>query len=785
MFERVLAVDSQYLTDVDLTRMGTFPQEGVETLIRSLLISGRLYKDFGVLANGLNKIDVAPGTVFDTGVMYHSDGEQAKSVQEYIPFEAAKKVVVTLIGQGRSAPGYRESRTMEREVAQSGGGTTTQLVPEVDYRVQVNDVVLSFIAGGVSTSPTAAPTPLNTVAICDILIGTGGIEQITRRSESEAPELDDLARSLTAVSATLAIFQQEITGLRNDLAAAFRSIEALGSRTVIDSLTNDVAQIKDRLDMPDTGSPYGADRFLDTSETDLANVDYYARVEEGVRFPYANFNKTVISFGTGMANSANLMHASQGFICPKYNPVDGIVIGPRAGSQPLGGTTYQTMDLGVLTMSRESTRYGPYFEVCTNSAFWNSGRYDAASGILSIGNDNYSLEDTVWDDPNQPNGLWGFHRIVRIRQIWTDTVQVPYDSYIPTTHSIQGVIKSQSFIQSQGRWTPGVRLAIETWSPGAQITATLVECDDNGFPNKKRAIAVSTLTSADFKAYTPSNNLLTRFAWDHPFWMKQGLYAIMFATTGDVTVSYAEGQSFLGGTQFDSTDGYFQQGDLTKDMVMTVEYCQFTITSIPVLLAGLNLDGGIHNVGIKVASIVPTNADSRFALQTGGSWIQLPRADKTTGVIDPDTVPDNLFGAGVTPYYDFRVELNGNQWEMPILDLNQSEVTVFRADARFRHLSVERLLQATVTSIVITAVVGAFDPARHTVTCALRYGTNYASSKAASGVQVKPVVGRDDAVMMVWTFSFSPGVDRIKVDLSGTTNNARITPHIEYDVYDA
>lgn len=780
MFERVLAKDSQYVTDVDLTRMGTFPQEGVETLIRSLLVSGRLYKDFGVLANGLNKIDVAPGTVFDTGVMYHSDGEQAKSVQEYIPFEAAKKVVVTLIGQGRSSPGYRESRTMEREVAQSGGGTTTQLVPEVDYRVQVNDVVLSFIAGGVSTSPTAAPTPLNTVAICDILIGTGGIENITRRTESEAPELDDLARSITAVSATLAIFQQEITGLRNDLAAAFRLIDGLGSRAVITALTSDVATIKDRLDMPDTGSPYGADRFLDNSETDVANIDYYARVEEGIRFPYANFNKTQIAFGTGMANSANLMHAAQGIICPKYTPVDGIVIGPRAGSQPLGGTTYQTMDLGLLTMSREVTRYGPYFEVCTNQTWWQSGRYDAAAGIMTIGNDQYSVADTTWTD-----GPWSPHRTYRVRQMWVDTVQQPYDSYIPTTHSIQGVIKSQSFIQSQGRWTPGVRLAIESWSPGAQITATLVECDDNGFPNKKRALATSTLTAADFKAYTSSNELRTRFAWDKPYWMKQGLYAVMFATTGDVTVAYAEGQSFLGGTQFDSTDGYFQQGDLTKDTVMTIEYCRFDVTSIPVLLAGINLDGGIHNIGIKAASIIPTNADSRWALQVGGSWQALPKPSKD-GVLDISDVPSALFGAGVTPYYDFRVELNGNQWEMPIIDLNQSEVTVFRADVRFRHISIERLLQASVTSVVITAVVGAYDVARHGLVCALRYGANYATSKAATGVQVKPVVGRDDAVMMIWTFSFaSPGVDRIKIDISGTTNNARVTPHIEYEVYDA
>ncbi|MGX7742635.1 hypothetical protein, partial [Rhodopseudomonas parapalustris] len=65
------------------------------------------------------------------------------------------------------------------------------------------------------------------------------------------------------------------------------------------------------------------------------------------------------------------------------------------------------------------------------------------------------------------------------------------------------------------------------------------------------------------------------------------------------------------------------------------------------------------------------------------------------------------------------------------------------------------------------------------------YGAGFASLKTHTAVETKPVFGtngvvRTDALLKLWTFTFAaPGISTCKVDIIGTTNNARITWHVE------
>ncbi len=770
MFERVIIDVDQEVTDEDLSRIGTFPQDGITRLTDDLLVSGRLYKGFTTVTSGLSAIEVSPGRIYDAGAMYALRASLQMSVAEFIPITAGQKVYVTLIGQGREEDGYVEARNYEREVAQSGGGTAIQQVPSSGARAKVRNAILTAYPGSPSVIPVKPSIPLGTVAIADILIGTGGIETITMRTANEAPELDALAVAYSGLATRLGLVDQEMAGLRNDLAALARKLNAGVSAITIQTLQGDVAMLKDRLDIPDTGSPYGADNFLDDGESDTANVDYKARVLEGIRFPAANQDKRPLALYN--VNDGNLMHASAGLICPKYVIVDGIKLLDRTGSLPLGGTVYQTMELTQMLMSRQETAYGDYFETCTNSAWWQSGQFDPAKGIFRIGNETYELAQYTND-----RFQWGLgHAILRVRKFWTTTVSTPYNVYAPVNHTIQGVLKAQSSLQSQDRWSPGMRLGIESWSAGAEVTVALVECGDDGRPVPGRMLAKTTLGASQFKVWPET----TRFPWSTPVFRESGKqYAYLFATTGDVTVAYAEGQKFLQGNYFESTDGRFFIGDLTRDICHVTEYCRFTLTDLTVLLQGVNLDGGIHNIRIRNAEVVPENSSRKFQLQVGGSWqtIEAPAGD------------DTLFGAGVTPYYDFRVVLSGNEWAMPILDMGASEVEVFRADDDLRHITPVVAFGSSLQTVIVRAVVGAWNADRHTLAARLQHGAGYATLKTHDAVETKPVIGPDglvraDAVEKVWTFNFTaPGISTCKIDFVGTTNNARVTYHVERRVH--
>lgn len=770
MFARVIIDVDQEVTDEDLDRIGTFPQDGVTRLTDDLLVSGRLYKGFTTVTSGLTAIEVAPGRIYDAGAMYALKANLQMSVAEFIPITAGQKVYVTLIGQGREEDGYIESRNYEREVPQSGGGTAIQQVPASGARAKVRSAILTLYPGAPSVIPVKPSIPLGTVAIADILIGTGGIETITMRTANEAPELDTLAVAYSGLATRLGLVDQEIAGLRNDLAALAGRFKSSVSRVAFQALQGDVAFLKDSLDIADTGSPYGADNFLDEGESDIENVDYKARILEGLRFPAANQWKGPLALYN--VNDGNLMHASAGLICPKYVAVDGIKLTDRSGSMPLGGTVYQTMELTQMLMSRQETAYGDYFETCTNSSWWQSGQYDAAKGIFRIGNETYEVAQYTND-----HFQWGMgHAINRVRKFWTTTVSEPYNVYAPVNHTIQGVLKAQSWLQSQDRWAPGVRLGLESWSAGAEITVSLIECGSNAAPEPGRTLAKTTLAASQFKVWPEQ----TRFPWSTPVFLESGKrYAYLIATTGDVNAAYAEGQKFLSGNLFETTDGAFFIGDLTRDLCHVTEYCQFTLTSLTVLLQGINLDGGIHNIRIRNAEVVPENSTRTFQLQVGGSWrtIEAPEGE------------DTMFGSGVTPYYDFRVVLNGNQWAMPILDMGSSEVDLFRADDDVRHITPVIAFGSSLETVYVKATMGAWDAARHTLAARLRHGAGYATLKTHDAVETKPVIGPDglvraSAVEMIWTFNFTaPGIAGCKIDFIGTTNNPRVTYHVERRVH--
>lgn len=772
MHQRVIIAPDQEVTNVDFERMGLWPQDGITAAIRDFLLSGRGFTGFGVIkpAGTETAVEIAAGRYYDGGAMYAAGLSENLSLADFVPFTAGQKVIVVLVVQGREDPGYSEARNNEREVPTSGGGTVVQRVPDTANRAIVRTAIVSPLPGATSISPVRPQVPAGAIAIADILIGTGGIELITRREENEAPELNEMARAFAAQTEELVLLKQEVGGFRNDVAALGRRLQEAVSKAVMAAVTTDIGRIKDRLNIADTGAPYGSDPFLTEGESDPTHVDYHARVEEGLRFPYDNFDRRPVSLFN--ANDTNLVHAAAGLICPKYEAVAGITIDKRAGSLPLGGTTYQTMALKQLTMSRAEVRYGDYFLACTNTEWWKSGKYDPAKGIFTLADGSTYEIDTY-----QRAELWSLamadHTTFRVRQFWSTTVQTPYNIYAPVTNNIQGVLKAQSFIQSQDRWAPATFLYLDSWSANAEISATIIELFEDGSPNPGRAYETVTLAASEFKRFPEK----TRFVLPKPTFLRQGRYAVLYAVTGDVQAAYAEGQAFLGGTLFDCTDGAFFAGDLTKDLCFGVEYCRFPITILPVLLNGVNLAGGIHNIGIKAAMVVPKNADAAWQLQAAnGAWRDIE---------DPEG-NELIFGTGVAPFYAFRVMLTGTEWVMPIIDMTASEVTVFRAATAVRHISEPQLLSVPVTSVTVTLTVAGWEAARHNIVARLRTGAGYATLKIHDAVVTRPVINRTDAVEKAWTFTFpGPGITAFAIDFAGTTDNARLTFHGEERVFNA
>ena len=106
--------------------------------------------------------------------------------------------------------------------------------------------------------------------------------------------------------------------LATDLAALAARLNGTASLKFTLKIANDVARVKEKLNLPDTYTSWGADHFLTEDESDMTHVDMLAKIEEGVRFPDAAMRDSQI----GLLNPLDPTVFNQAnFVLPAYDEV--------------------------------------------------------------------------------------------------------------------------------------------------------------------------------------------------------------------------------------------------------------------------------------------------------------------------------------------------------------------------------------------------------------------------------------------------------------------------------
>jgi len=788
MFKRVTVQEYQGVNDTDYERIGTYPQSGAEMIVRDLLSAGIAYSGLLVTQVDGVGVQIAPGRVYDGGKQYASENVEARSIAEWVPTEAGKSVICLVVAQGQEVSEDMTSRYYYRPIDPQNPEAGSQQTVEDAYRVRSRKVVVNVFPGIEGARPVAPVAPVGSVAVAEILVTTSGIQSVTMRSDTAFVRLEAVLALVRGLAQQLGTIGQAVDGLRADQSGIRAELKSSAPRTALAALQVDVALLKDIHDISDDGSPYWMDRFLDYDETDYDPVtstghpDFDALVEEGVRFPHAAVNEFPLALYN--PNDPNLMHAADGVICPRYTAAEGIAVKDAVGEMALGGLLVQTITVQRLTEKRERIRYGSSKTICNNSAFWNSGKYDAISGIFTASNgDTYKAAPELRYYNNNIN-----HQYIRLQQIWIDKIDVPYDKFVEQQSTINGVLKAQSFLMHQERWTPRSWLGIKRWGPGAEITAVLCEYKDNGDPDLGRVIVSVTRTAADFKVWPEK----TYFPHGKPRFLaplsdgsgRARQYGIAYFTTGDVDVVTADGdKSFLGGNLQTTTDGYTWDVDLTRDLCFGVDFCEFDVTQIPIRLQGWNLVGGIVDFDILAPVICPSSANYQYEINVNGTWRALSIETSQSDYIN-----------GVTTYYDARVVLKGTEWGMPVFELGDSRVRLTRPKTTGCWVGpgdADGLdgwyIGETANEITLRGEIAAWDPARHTLVPKLLSGVDFATETAPATTSSRVVPGREvgrpdqeSAVLMEWTFEPAAPVDTVKFRLDYTTNNHRKVFNVEY-----
>lgn len=760
MQKLVIIERDQQITDEDLNKMGTFPREAFDLLVSSAIEPGLKYTGFNVVQSGPAGVTVGSGLVYNAGRVFMRDDEGGVDIDLIPNIPAIGNKWVTIVAFGQEIDTEVEPRTFLIDPVTRA--TEARAVATVNLRYANVDKVV----GAESTSPLVPAVGANVVAIANVLLTPAGISSITMLVENQLESLRQLADKLielglwrAQVGARLETIQTDVTGLAQNLKNT-ASVES------IIELARDVGNLKSIAGLPEEYSSYGFDPFLalEQSNTDAnivtgltthPNLDVL--VEEGARMPPIATHSAQLN----LLNSDDAkVTVSDKFVIPKYVEVPRISSIGRDDEISLSQYTNQTIELVQRTVSRYRVRYGEARTVCTNNAWWKTGRYDPITGIF------YKDGDTWEVDLVDRNKTVQAHVNIRLKQFWTDSYSESYWDKTVVETSVNGSVLGQTFLNSQETWLTAIGLYF-TRKGNANVTLVIAETNAAGAPDLKKVVSRVTLATADIQLYP----LQTKVPVPLTLLERGKRYAIVPISTGAHFLALTIGNKFGQGSLFYSTDGSWFQGDLVKDMAFVVYAAAFSTPRVEVQIEPWELTGGIYDIDVLVDAIIPSGCALVYEVRINNVWTPLASAD----LVQLASLPTLL---------QARVVFQGTTDLMPRLGVqDRSRVITSRPKQAFTHISAVIEPPASVNAIWVDVRLERFDPAHATSVVKILSGVGYATVTAHSVLET--TVDDVDPLARVrrYIFSFGAPIASFKIRTEGTCDAISKTFHVAHRAY--
>lgn len=737
MERQVIFRDRQELQAADLSNIETDVDESLQHLILDAISGERHTVGLAVTKQSATELQVGEGRLWagDQGKVYALTAPQTVSVYNQLPVTDQRYLAVSCYGQEVQT----DIQPRDFLIDLSTGQTEPQAVAMAQHR----QVVTVVTAGVESPTPQKPSPPTGYTLLAYVLLTPAGIDTIELNSAIILPHLFGTDQRLQEVEGWRDQAGPAIATLGTDVAALGLAVQNAASQGRVSELAADVARLKEVGNLPVGYSSYAVDHFLADDQSDTGDVNYHARIEEGIRFPWDAVNPAAMQLLNPLEPA---VVNKNGLLLPPYAPVARLsVVTPINGSLALNAYQYQTVSLVQGTLSRTVIRYGAPYSVCTNSSFWRTGVYDPITRIFTRDGETYQ----VLDEPGQ-------HRWVRVQQFWTDTIAEPYWYHVATTQQISGAVVAETLLNQFTGWVTGVGLRLTQVGSDGPVTLALCQTRD-GLPDLDHVVGSVTLQPASLHA---TGETYCEFA--RPVFVTAGRrYAVVVITSGAHRAATVDGNAYTQGTLFYGSDGAYMLGDLTKDLAFTLYYARFSSQFAQVQVQPLSLSGGITAIDVRAGQVVPETCAIVYEYQLGGIWRRLDRL-----------TPNQL--TGLPPLLPFRVTLIGTSDLMPGLEIQGATTQTARPALTFEHRSLPRSLSDPHTQIQVQMLLEGWDDTHHTCGVALiSGGTTYTPDT------VVDTVVDAQSIRRTATFNFTaPGISGYVIKTTGATDTALITFHV-------
>lgn len=733
----------------DHNNLQDFARASFDHLVDDVVTKSNRYAGFAVVKSAQAEVSVAVGRFYQAGgAVFNKSSTVTQSMVPYLAAAAKRIVAVSVYGV------ENDTEVEERDFLINT--QTGETEPDAVTTVQSRDAVLVFTTGAESADPQPPAIPNSHAVIAHILVDNLQVISVSMQNQNAVSSTEGLDLRTRSLETFRSAIEPRVTAIASDVASLANQVAQRGDNRALIQLYRDVARVKEALEIPADASDYGADRFLDTTDSDVddsQSLGFDALVQEGIRFPADNASVAPLTiFAANDPNAA----LSSGLLLPAYDSILKMEIGPYHSDLGIAQYGFQTFDVVQRTVSRQRLRYGPLFTVCTNAAWWLSGSYDPVTQTFQRDGETFQVLNPEVAQIN--------HRYVRLRQVWTDTYSEEYWDSVVIEHSITGAQVAQTFLAGNDIWM--TRFGFYCTVKAANEAVFLTVCEvTNGVPDLSKAVLQQTIAHTDLLAN----------AWivvnTQPTFLKAGKrYAAVLTSNANHRFGFASGQNYLDGTFFYSTDGSYFQGDLTKDLMIQVWGAKFRAPQVTIELGALSLSGGIQSIDILAGMVVPESTNLVYEVQPGGSG----------GEWRPLTADDLDALSTVPALCRFRARFVGTRDMMPAIQLTGSEVRLSRPKLALTHISEPQTLATASDEIVVEMTLEDFNETPHDLTCRLRVGAAWETPDATVTELMDAAAGR---YRRRFTFNLGAATSSFSIETKGTTNSASNTFHVAERVY--
>lgn len=746
MEKQVIYRDRQELQATDMVNSQGWMDEAQQHLISDAITPERQFIGLAVTQRSASELEIAPGRLYvgTTGKVYALAFAQVVSVFSMLPLEDEKWLAVSVYGQEEDVDVQARDFLIDLQ--------TGQTQPE-SVAMQRRRVVISHVAQGLeSPTPEKPEPPTGYTLIAHVRLSPSGVQQIVLAESRHLPNLNALQTRVAAAEGWITSAGPRIDHIVSDIAGLGEAVSARATIQQMLAVAMDMARVKERLEIPDDYIFYGADHYLNEDETDPDAVGYSAFVQEGVRPAIAAQDELGLALLNPLDAAAKL--SSDNFLLPAYNEITRLRMENRIGDLTINQYQYQTTDLTQRAMSRERIQYGETRTLCTNTGFWRSGQYDPITGI-------YRINGETWEvDPAYRQNMILQVGQVRATQFWYSTYTETYWDAVTTTHTVQGSILAQTVLMAQTGWLTSIDVYFSNVDPAGGLTLILTDAS-RGQPDMNYGIARVVLAA---------NALATgwkRITFSRPVFVESGRrYAIVLVSGAQHRVGYTQGTDYTQGVLMYAQDGAFFTEAAERDLMLRLNFAQFTTPRAIIQMEPLQLAGGIGDLDMLYEGVTPDGTQIFWEYQVAGIWYPIKEGSAENIASLPALLPLRAVFVGTTDL-------------MPGLLLPSAQVLVSRMGTSFTHFSTERTLSTASDHIVVRLLLEDFNPTPHTVNCQLVIG---GSPVSASSTRDEIVDSRSR--WREYTFNLGATTTEYVIKITGSTTNWRQSWHVaeRYDL---